>query len=86
VLGFLRWHVGFWCRYAPRRGDGSWPSMQQREATPLTRTRLEALLARADEPALEYVTNALLAGDPIDPERAPAAEREYADHDVLVEG
>jgi len=25
---FLKWHLGFWCRYAPRRADGSYPSMQ----------------------------------------------------------
>ena len=22
---FLVWHLGFWCRYAPRREDGSYP-------------------------------------------------------------
>ena len=29
---FLVWHIGFWCRYAPRRDDGSYPTMQEREA------------------------------------------------------
>ena len=29
VREFLRWHVGFWCRYARRHDDGSWPSMQR---------------------------------------------------------
>ena len=29
---FLVWHLGFWCRYAPRRADGTWPSLQQRES------------------------------------------------------
>ena len=34
VREFLRWHVGFWCRYARRRDDGSWPTMQRREEAP----------------------------------------------------
>jgi tRNA-dihydrouridine synthase 3 len=57
---FLRWHVGFWCRYVPRRSDGGWPSMQFREVMTEPRSALEALLARTDEPALDYVTDELL--------------------------
>jgi tRNA-dihydrouridine synthase 3 len=61
---FLRWHVGFWCRYAPQRPDGTWPSMQVREAAWPARSPLEALLARTDDAALDYVTDQLLdAGD-----------------------
>jgi tRNA-dihydrouridine synthase 3 len=86
VHEFLRWHVGFWCRYAPRRADGSWPSMQQREAAPLVRTRLEALLARADDAALDYVTACLLSGDAVDVDRAPAAGSGRVEQDVMVEG
>jgi tRNA-dihydrouridine synthase 3 len=68
---FLLWHLGFWCRYAPRRADGSYPAMQVRESwTP--RTPLEALLARADAPAHEYLAGRLLAGETIDPAHAPA--------------
>lgn len=63
---FLRWHVGFWCRYAPRRADGSWPSMQERESAPFSRSPLEALLARSDEAALDYVTGALLEASDLD--------------------
>ena len=59
---FLRWHVGFWCRYAPRRADGTWPSMQHREQLTDPRSPLEALLARTDDAALEYVTDELLNG------------------------
>ncbi len=59
---FLRWHVGFWCRYAPQRPDGSWPSMQTRESAFEARSPLEALLARNDEPALDYVTDELMNG------------------------
>ncbi len=57
---FLRWHVGFWCRYVPRRADGTWPSMQQRESGFAGRSPLEALLARNDDAALDYVTDELL--------------------------
>jgi tRNA-dihydrouridine synthase 3 len=32
VREFLLWHLGFWCRYAPRRTDGTYPAMQQRES------------------------------------------------------
>lgn len=59
---FLRWHTGFWCRYVPQRSDGHWPSMQVREVLDEPRSALEGLLARADEPALEYVTDELLNG------------------------
>lgn len=86
VREFLRWHVGFWCRYARRRDDGSWPGMQQRESAPVLRSDLEGLLARGDEPALEYVTDRLLAGEPLDPAAAPAPLAAPLDADVMVEG
>jgi tRNA-dihydrouridine synthase 3 len=57
---FLRWHVGFWVRYAPRRDDGTWPSMQERESGWHGRTPVESLFARTDEPALDYITEQLL--------------------------
>lgn len=59
---FLRWHVGFWVRYAPRHPDGSWPTMQQRESAFVPRSPLEALLARHDDAALDYITDELIAG------------------------
>lgn len=59
---FLRWHAGFWCRYVPRRSDFHWPSMQTREVLDNPRSALEALLARADDAALDYVTDELLNG------------------------
>ena len=73
VQEFLRWHVGFWCRYARRRVDGSWPTMQQRETAPLVHSPLEALLARSDDPALDYVTDRLLRDRPLDVDAAPGA-------------
>jgi tRNA-dihydrouridine synthase 3 len=81
---FLRWHVGFWCRYAPQRPDGTWPTMQQRESVFVPRSPLEALLARTDDPALDYVTNQLLdEGDLTEP---PAAGVTAAEADLLEAG
>jgi tRNA-dihydrouridine synthase 3 len=71
VAEFVRWHVEFWSRYAPRRADGSWPSMQQREEAFQPRSALEALLSRSDDAALDYVTTALVTGAPVDAEAAP---------------
>ncbi len=59
---FLRWHVGFWVRYAPHRPDGTWPAMQQREAGFVPESPLEALLARTDDRAVDYITDQLLEG------------------------
>jgi tRNA-dihydrouridine synthase 3 len=72
VRDFLRWHVGFWCRYVPQRADGSWPSMQVREVLTTPRSPLEALLARTDDAALDYVTDALLSGGPLDAPPTPS--------------
>ena len=70
VREFLLWHLGFWCRYAPRRADGTYPAMQRRETwTP--RSPLEALLARGDAPAHAFIADRLLADDAIDPAAAP---------------
>jgi tRNA-dihydrouridine synthase 3 len=80
IREFLSWHLGFWCRYAPRRADGSYPEMQRRESwTP--RDPLEALLARSDEPAHAYLAECLLRDEAIDPGAAPdpAAAREIDD-------
>ena len=79
---FLRWHVGFWCRYAPQRPDGSWPSMQTRESASVARSPLEALLSRDDEAALDYVTDQLIAGgDFADPPAKSAAPSDRRDVD-----
>ena len=81
VREFLLWHLGFWCRYAPRRADGSYPAMQRRETwTP--RSPLEALLARSDAPAHEFLADRLISSDDdLDPRAAPApaAPREIDD-------
>lgn len=79
---FLRWHLGFWCRYAPRRADGTWPTMQQREGSWATRSPLESLLARSDDAALDYVTDQLLRNDELS---APPAPTPSAGETELVE-
>lgn len=69
---FVRWHLGFWCRYVPGHADGTWPSMQERSDARFARSPLEALLFRGDEAALDWIADRLLAGDPVDPADAPA--------------
>jgi tRNA-dihydrouridine synthase 3 len=85
---FLRWHAGFWCRYAPRRPDGSWPSMQQRESSFVPRSDLEALLSRSDDAALDYVTDQLLDDGDLTspPEPAPAEPHRDSRAEVLEAG
>jgi len=77
VREFLRWHVDFWCRYVPRHADGHWPSMQVREVMAAPRSPLEALLARSDNAAFDYLTDELLAGG--DLSSPPAVTREPMD-------
>lgn len=83
---FLRWHVGFWCRYAPQRPDGSWPSMQTRESAFVPRSPLEALLARTDDAALDYVTDQLMSGGAFDTPPAESTGPDTASLRDLVAG
>jgi len=83
---FLRWHVGFWCRYAPQRPDGSWPSMQTRESNFAPRSPLEALLARTDDAALDYVTDQLMNGGSLDAPPAAGVDQEAHPLRDLVAG
>jgi tRNA-dihydrouridine synthase 3 len=69
---FLRWHVGFWVRYVPRRADGTFPTMQGRESFE-PRSPLEALLARADDAAVDYITDELLDGGAMDAPPPPGS-------------
>ena len=81
---FLRWHVGFWVRYAPQRADGSWPTMQGREPAFEPRSALEALLARTDNAAIEYITEELLTGGLLD--RPPIEGDSTAEQPMETEG
>ena len=73
VRQFTRWHLDFWCRDVGRREDGSFPSMQLREAEPPhPRSALEMLLNRADGAALDYLAECLTYKREIRPDEAPA--------------
>ena len=86
IRPFVLWHLGFWCRYAPRHPDGRYPAMQVRTSWE-PRTPLEALLARSDTGAHAFLADALLAEIPIDPERAPEPATAIAvDDDALEAG
>lgn len=85
IRDFLRWHVSFWVRYVPRRPDGSWPGMQQREAIVHPRSALEVLLTRTDDAAVDYITDRLLDGGDLDsPPPVPEGNRS-ADEPTMVE-
>jgi tRNA-dihydrouridine synthase 3 len=89
VREFLAWHLGFWCRYAPRRADGSWPGMQTRESATFVRSPLEALLARGDDAAIAWLADRLAAFDEVDPAAAPppsSAPGDPVDRDEPAEG
>lgn len=73
VREFVTWHLSFWCRYAPRRADGSWPSMQEREPRRDFESPLDALLARSDSDAHAWLAERLVNRDDVDPEDAPPA-------------
>lgn len=71
VLQFTRWHLDFWHRDARRHEAGTFPSMQVRETDLRPRSPLEALLCRSDAPALDYLTDCLVAEREIIPAEAP---------------
>lgn len=80
---FLRWHADFWFRYAGQRVDGTFPTLQGRETGAHPQTPLEALLARPDAAAHDYLADCLAGEREIDPAAAPAQvaapEREFAE-------
>jgi tRNA-dihydrouridine synthase 3 len=87
VAEFAAWHAGFWCRYAPRRPDGSWPGMQERESLAFVRSPLEAFLARQDVGAHAWLVERLMAGDPVEPAAAPPpADERAASEETEVSG
>jgi tRNA-dihydrouridine synthase 3 len=90
VREFLRWHLGFWCRYRPPRPDGTFPTMQGREDGFVPRTDLEALLTRADAAALDYLADRLVSGEEIAPTAVPppgtAGDRGEASESADVNG
>jgi tRNA-dihydrouridine synthase 3 len=83
---FTRWHLDFWSRYARRHDDGTFPSMQVREADLRPRSPLEALLGRGDAAALDYLADALTGQREIDPSAVPAGRDGGAAELVEAEG
>ena len=71
VRQFVRWHIDFWHRYVPRRQDGTFPNIQMRERERRHATALDALLARSDEPAHDYLADCLTHERDIEPAAAP---------------
>ena len=71
VAQFVRWHTDFWYRYVRQRPDGTFPGLQTREQDLNLRTPLEALLARPDDAAHEYLTECLVHEREVDLGLAP---------------
>jgi tRNA-dihydrouridine synthase 3 len=86
VADFTRWHFGFWCRYVPQHADGSFPTMQGRDARDFGRTPLESLLARADGAAHAWLTERLVAHEAVDPAAAPPPTEEMEGDETQVAG
>jgi tRNA-dihydrouridine synthase 3 len=82
---FVQWHLNFWCRYAPRHADGTWPTMQERESHTWAVSPLDRLLCRGDVAAHAWLAGKLVAREPIDPAEAPEASLE-SDARVTVSG
>ncbi len=86
VRQFTRWHIDFWHRYAPRHADGTFPNMQVREREAHHATPLDALLARTDAPAHDYLADCLTYEREIDVAAAPGTEAAAEPEFVEAEG
>ena len=81
---FTVWHLNFWCRYAPRHADGSWPTHAgARQTADWAQTPLDRLLARTDVAAHTWIAERLVAGDDLEPDAAPAAGEQDARWSLL---
>lgn len=88
LRGFLMWHIDFWYRYAPRRSDGEFPKLQERDEPWEPRSELEAVLSRPDPAAHEWVADRLLLGaDGAGPMPDPPPDEELEQHrDEIPQG
>lgn len=86
VRQFVRWHLDFWCREAPRHPDGSFPAMQGRETGPAAGDPLDRLLARSDTAAHDYLVDRLVQRDEIVPGEVPESGYVSATTTVEPEG
>lgn len=78
VRAFAVWHLNFWCRYAPRHADGTWPTMQARGSVDWAQSPLDRLLARTDTVAHEWIADRLVAGEDLVPADQPSASQPSA--------
>jgi tRNA-dihydrouridine synthase 3 len=76
VRTFIKWHLDFWCRYAPPHSDGTVPSMQKRVNAVEAPSPLAALLARSDDTTFDYLAGCLASGAPIDPSESRLARND----------
>lgn len=83
VRQFVRWHIDFWHRYVPRHEDGTYPNIQVRERQLHHTSPLDALLARTDDAAHDYLADCLTFERDVDPAAAPqladAREEEFVE-------
>lgn len=83
VRQFVRWHIDFWHRYVPRRGDGTFPNIQVRERQLHHAGPLDAFLARTDDAAHDYLADCLAFERELDlaaaPQPADTAEPEFVE-------
>lgn len=86
VRQFVRWHLDFWHRYAPRHTDGTFPGLQVRDSSLPQGTPLDALLARADDAALDYLADCLTFEREVDPAAAPQRADAHEHEFVEAEG
>jgi len=86
VRQFTRWHIDFWHRYAPRRADDTFPSLQTRDAGRDFTSPLDAFLARTDEAAHEYLADCLVFERGIDLGSAPATDQRERPELIEAEG
>lgn len=86
VRQFTRWHIDFWHRYVPQRKDGTFPGLQQRESAREYETPLDALLARTDAAAHDYLADCLTFEREIDVDAAPQPNTAVEPDFVEAEG
>jgi tRNA-dihydrouridine synthase 3 len=85
VREFVLWHLGFWCRHVPRRQDGTYPAMQEREEQFEPRSEEEASLSRNDPLAHAWWVDRLVGG--ADGSAAPPpAPAQGSDRELIPEG
>jgi tRNA-dihydrouridine synthase 3 len=86
IREFLVWHFGFWCRHVPRRADGTYPAMQEREERFEPRSEEEALLCRNDAPIFDWWADRLLAPDAEHAAPPPPPLPDGAERELIPEG